>query len=401
MLKNIILKFVNKPEDNIISSQTLYESLMATIDLYLITGNDKWSLESKKIMEMIKASQLFDGGFDIGYDFMFGKHLSKSSKKEGTTPEVVSLFALYEYGENFGYEDVEEAIDKGINWIFNNVIPISDTKYAIPYAPHSYDKVHITNGVSFAIGALSYHLKTNVKDTRAVEIYNGMINFMYDELTSSEYGSFWSYFYLSGSSKETALMNNKIDNYHIGQQLRYHSAAYLNFPTEKNKEIVDKVSLYIVNKIDNNGLIMYTENQGKVSNKIDMWGYSSVIKGLVDSYKITNNVMLLEKAKLMIGFITKNAWNGEYFYPILSKEGKVFDNSFYPRSDAWVLHSLCHYMSHIEQNKMLVDICEKNYNKISDCNFTGLENHTLTRRKKYFAKIVWFITSQKAKRDKL
>lgn len=41
-IKDIILKYVNKPVDNIISSQTLYEALFANINMYLKYHNKEF-----------------------------------------------------------------------------------------------------------------------------------------------------------------------------------------------------------------------------------------------------------------------------------------------------------------------------------------------------------------------
>lgn len=390
-IKESIIKYVNKPVDNILSSQTLYESLLTVLDLYEITSDIYWKNEAKKIVDLIIETQLSDGGFDIGYDFMFGKNLHKSKHKESTTPEVLSIYALYRYGELFGFEDVSDSIDIGVKWILDNVIKISDTKFAIPYAPLTYSKVHITNGVSFALSVLAYYLKFNKDNHEVKKIYNGMVLFMDEELQKNEYGFYWPYFYLNGTKSELLLTNDKIDNYHIGQQLKYHCTAYNNFPTKRNLEIIRKVSTYLTNKITDKGLLAYTEKQGKLSDKIDLWGYSSVVKGLVDAYKITGNKELKVKSEKIIDFIITNSWNGTYFYPILNNDGSVFDGNFYPRSDAWVIHSLAHYIKNTELNSNILDIININYKEIAKNDFCGLENHTLTIRKKIFSNVVSII----------
>lgn len=389
-IKERIIRFVNKPEDHILSSQTLYESLLATLDLYEMTREEYWKSEAYKISKMIVDTQLPSGGFDIGYNFMFGNGLKKKAHKEATTPEVVSIYALYRYGEIFGFGHVVGAIYKGAKWIIKHSIKVSKNMYAIPYAPHSYSKIHITNAVSFTVGVLAYYLKFN-KDQEVAKIYKGMITFMNEQLEENEFGFYWPYFYRNGNKEERALTNDKIDNYHIGQQLKYHCSAYNNYPTKENLEIIEKVSHYLINKIDDKGILSYTEKEGKTSSKIDLWGYSSVVKGLIEAYHILNKVELLTKAKKIVQFIMENAWNESYFYPIINKDGSVFDQEFYPRSDAWVIHSLTHYMKHTGFDKSIYDSCIKSYKKISDQNFRGLENHTLTNRKKLFAALVHFI----------
>lgn len=396
LIKNNVIKFINAPEKDILSSQTLYEALLTALDMYesCTNENDKkfWENESFKLANLIKNTQLPNGGFDLGYNFVFGKGLEKTYSKEATTPEVLSVYALYRYTETFGLEKssfISANIENGVKWILNNIIAI-DNYYAIPYAPHTYDKVHITNGVSFAIGALAYYVRDNKKDERAVEVFNGMIEFMYDQLENSVSGSgsYWPYFYQNGSEKEKELINDKVDNYHIAQQLKYHCAAYKLVPTAKNLEIIKLVSDYLFSKIDNNMFIPYTENGNKKSSKIDMWGYTSIIKAFIE----VNHILKEEKytiiSKKIVKKVINHSWNGEYFYPILDDRFRAFDKHFYPRSDAWVLHSLAHYYKNIERDEEIYKVIFKGYTSISEVNFIGYENHTLSRRKKVFIKLL-------------
>lgn len=398
-IKKRILKFINKPQRNILSSQTLYECLLASLDLYEVTKDDYWMIQAKEITNLVKSIQLENGGFDIGYNFMFGNGLKKYSYKEATTPEVVSIYALYRFGELFGFDDIHKNIADGVKWIFSQVVKVCEDKYAIPYAPHTYRGVHITNGVSFTIGVLSYYLKYNSDDSHAEQIFNGLINFMYDELEEAKEGKYWPYFYKHGTPEELKLVNNKIDNYHIGQQLKYHCVAYRNFPNDKNLKIIKSVSTYLKSRINEEGILPYTENNLKVSDNIDIWGYSSVIKGLLDSFVVLGDNYLRDKAQKMMEFIILNSWNGRYFIPIVSTNKGYFDTNFYPRSDAWVLHTVSHYQKVNGYDKDLYKICTLDYEIIKKCNFRGLENHTLTTRKAISYKLLKLLISNRNRKE--
>ena len=100
-IKDIILKIVNKPTNNILSSQTLYEALFANVNMYLKYKDNKYKNASHDIAYLISNTQLEDGGFDIGYNFRFGNNMTKKSNKESTTPEILSIFALIKYYEIF------------------------------------------------------------------------------------------------------------------------------------------------------------------------------------------------------------------------------------------------------------------------------------------------------------
>ena len=148
-IKDIILKYVNKPVDNIISSQNLYEALFANINMYLKYHNKEFENRCKNISQLIVKSQLPDGGFDIGYNFRFGNNMTKKLEKESTTPEVLSIYALLKYYEIFKDESVVMSIKKGMNWIEEKIYEKDDGIFVIPYAPCSYRSVHITNAISF------------------------------------------------------------------------------------------------------------------------------------------------------------------------------------------------------------------------------------------------------------
>lgn len=393
-IKNSIIKFINAPEKDIMSSQTLYEALLTTLDMYEASDNmaekEYWQDESFSIATLIKKSQLPNGGFDLGYNFLFGKGLKKTFEKEATTPEVLSIYALYRFREVYGSEKtmfISECIDRGAEWIFSNVIEV-DQKYAIPYAPHTYKKVHITNGVSFAIGVIAYYLKYNPDDDKIINVFNGMIEFMYDELESTENGAYWPYFYQNGSKSEKELINDKVDNYHIAQQLKYHCVAYKLFPTSKNLKIIKLVSEYLYSNIDENMFIPYTRNGSKLSTKIDMWGYTSIIKAFTEVSELLNDDKYAKVSGEIVNKVLNHSWNGKYFYPILDKDFNTFDSNFYPRSDAWVLHSLAHYYKKNSQNKKLNDVILTGYKSISEVNFIGYENHTLSTRKILFIKLL-------------
>ncbi|QHA93678.1 hypothetical protein [Bacillus sp. N1-1] len=384
-VKNQVLHFVNSPGNNILSSQTLYESLLFCLDMYNLTLEEAWFVEAKVIAKMISENQNPDGGFDIGYNFIFGNNLSKKTMKESTTPEILSLYALVKYQKVTGDKSFEEAIEKATSWVIEHSYRYKGDFYVIPYAPLTYKEVHITNGVSFTIGAISELIDLN---PQVVEVLDGMINFMHSELEEAEKGSYWRYFHRESSSYTNNIAKDKVDNFHIAQQLRYHCVAQCNYPNKKNLEIINRVTTYLLNSIDNEGWIPYVIKGDKMTDKVDIWGYASVLKGLVEASEFIDNKDIMHKVEKIKNNILEFSWNGEYFNPIILKGGKPFDKRFYPRSDAWVIHSLSRYMLKEGFSEDLFKICERNYKLIRSNGFRGKENHTITKRKLFFAKLV-------------
>lgn len=384
MIKNAILKFINKPTDGIFSSQTLYECVF-----YLLNINSSRN-EVRVVIDLIIKSQLEDGGFDIGYDFSFGPDLKKLKAKEGTSPELLCLTALGLYSHRFGADsDVILAINKCVDWICKRVITV-DGHMAIPYAPDSFPYIHITNATSFCLSGLATIIQFLDED-RKEEIEKmtlSMISFMKSQLVKHTAGSYWPYFYQNGNEFEKSKINAKIDNYHIAQQLYHHCIAKDYIQSEENDYIISECSEYLLTQFDDAGYMPYTKFNERVSNKIHLWGYCSLIPALSKVYKLTNRTIYKERAVQVSRIIASNAYSKDHFSPILVHPTfSAFDNNFYPRSDAWVIHAMSesiHLDSEYEYGKM----SETVYENICKSNFKGLENHVTTLRMKIFAKII-------------
>ncbi|MGR5510179.1 hypothetical protein ACPV4Q_04585 [Vibrio diabolicus] len=394
-VKNTILSFINQPEGGVLSSQTLYGCLFYQINMYQSTEDKKYLYDAKLVARKICDTQLSDGGFDLGYDFIFGKGLNKKNVKEGTSPELLSLTALCLYSQIIDNQDevVLGAIDKSINWIEERVIEIEPDVFAIPYAPDSYSKVHIINATSFAISAIAssiYYIKDIERKKKFEGFLSGMYKFMFRQIekTSTDAG-LWPYFYKNGSQEELELINDKIDNYHIAQQLYHHIIANEFYPNEYNEKSIKMIFNYLISLLDNNGYLPYTFSKGKATDKVDIWGFSSLI-GCFSLYSKVYDCDIAKKAsQRSFKYLMEHAWNGEYFYPIILNSSKaVFDGHFYPRSDAWVIHAVSDYNRFVNPDEDTVSKTNAVFYKIVSDGFTGLENHTITPRKKIFAAIV-------------
>jgi len=390
-IKNIILKFVNKPQGGVLSSQTLYETAFYLLNLNVI-DNELYAKRSLElVIKKIVDTQLPDGGFDLGYDFIFGKGLHKKHDKEGTSPELLSVSALARY-----YKEVEKsaevlgAINKGVDWIFDRTIETKNG-YAIPYAPDSYDKIHITNATSFTVGALAsvINILEGDRQNKAKLYLVGMYNFMNEQLEISGSSGYWPYFYQKGTESELALVNDKVDNYHMAQQLYHHILAEQELPNSGNEGLIHSVYTYLSGQVKADGFVPYTINSKGASDKVSVWGYSS----LISAFSLYSKIYDVDEARTLAtnvkGYLFKYCWNGHHFSPVILNSSKaIFDNNFYPRSDAWVLHSISDYSRYVEVDEPSLQCSDIVLNKILANDFSGLENHTITARKKLFATIV-------------
>ncbi len=383
-MKKQIIQVLNntllKPLEVRYCSQTIYEVLIGCLRLYEATNNQIWRKRAEKVCEVLISIQQSDGGFDIGYEFNFGRIHNKG---ESTSPELVSLIALTKYYKLFGGEDVANAAHRAASWIKTKAIRKSENKWIIPYAPITTNEVMVYNGTSFAAGALGVYL-SEFPDNDLEIIYNGMNKYLYSVMQKerSTLGKFWYY-----SDQNRVDLSNvarkKIDYYHQMQQVEIHSEAQLVFPNEDQKRIILEASEHVTEKQDIEGKIPYLN----FKSDIHVWGFCSCASGFLKASKVFGDKYeeYRKRAQQVYEWIEKNAWNGDYFYPILSHHNKVIDNRFYVRSDAWVFNSFALAVKEGINKTKYLEICEKSYTKMASVDFSGLENHASNKRKRVTA----------------
>jgi len=395
-VKSTILELINNvlfyPIQIKYCSQTIYQTLLGCVRLWDATHDEKWEKRAKIVCEILMRIQSPDGGFDIGYDFNFGR-LHK--KGEPTSPELIGLMALVEYYKRFGGDHVATAAKKAANWISNNAIQLTGDKWAIPYAPYSIKEIMVYNGTSFAAGALGVYLPIFPND-KLETIYHGMNRYLYGVLssTSNQPGQFW---YYSDQSRTdlTELQRDKIDYYHQMQQVEMHVEAELCLNSPYQTDLIFAASEHVAYKQDGKGVIPYTNRKEYFSAQIHLWGYCSCASGFIMAGKVlkSKSEEFKERAERIYNWIYQHAWNGEHFYRIISKDDSAIDSKFYVRSDAWVFNSFSLAVKEGINAVKYLDVCERTYRKIEKSDFSGIENHASNRRIRLMSKILLFISN--------
>lgn len=364
-------------------SQSLYKPLLGCLLLWDATENVNWEQRANRLCQLLIKIQKSDGGFDNGYDYNFGRFHKKG---EPIAPELVGLYALVEYYKRFGGQNVALAARQAANWIRNNAFQLTDSEWAIPYGPYCSKEVMVYNGTSFAAGALGVYLSV-FPDSDLEIIYHGMNKYLYNVMSTlpNQPGRFW---YYSDQSRIdlTELQRNKIDYYHQMQQIEIHSMAELCIPNPFQKEIIISASDHVEFKQDQNGLIPYYNTESD----IHLWGYCSCANGFIMAAKINTlkTSEYIERAKKILKWIKEYSWNGEYFYPVISKNGLIKDKNFYVRSDAWVFNTFAMAIKEGIIDPSYITICEKIYEKMESANFSGIENHATNERIRFVNKII-------------
>lgn len=370
-------------------SQTIYETLLGCLRLWDSTKDIKWKDRATHVCNILLSIQRPDGGFDIGYDFNFGR---LHRKGQSTSPELVSLVAIVEYYKRFQGDDVKKAAELASNWIRNNSIKISDEKWAIPYAPYSTKEIMVYNGTSFAAGAIGVYISV-FPDAELEIIYHGMINYLYGVLSNipNQPGKFW---YYSDQKRIdlSVIQKDKVDYYHQMQQVEMHSMAETCVNSPLQSKLISFASEHVAYMQNNDGIIPYLN----VNMDIHLWGICSCASGFILAGKVLKNKReeYNARAEKILDWIVTYSWNGDYFYPIVSEKGLVINKDFYVRSDAWVFNSFALAVKEKINDEKYILICEKSYCKMESVNFSGIENHasnvrirTVNRILLYFANI--------------
>ncbi len=386
-MKSRILKFLNyiifRPVKVDYSSQTIYQTLIGVLRLYSLSGDESWKRRAESIFEILKSIQRIDGGFDIGYDFNFGR---LHRKGESTAPELVGLLALVEYYKLFGGDEVKAAAHKAALWVKRHALNFGDGRWAIPYGPYSSKDVMVYNGTSFAAGSLGVYLSVFADDELEL-IYHGMNKYLLEVLSVSENipGSFW-YYSDQSRSDLSVIQRTKIDFYHQMQQVEMHAMAELSVVSPFQKSLILEAAKHVAFWQDKYEIIPYYNTPSP----IHLWGFCSCASGFIYASKFDVNLKCdyENRAKIIIDWMMDYAWSGEYFYPIVEKNGRIVDKRYYVRSDAWVFNTLALAIKDQVVNDDFISICEKMYIRMEKVNFSGIENHASNLRIRFFNNLI-------------
>ena len=371
------------PQVEVKCSQTLYETVLGCLDLHQLTNDNVWKERAVSCAHRLCKSQNEDGGFNIGFNFVFGRGLMKRKWDDSTTPELLSVYSLLRVRDELQVKAFNENIKLGLNWLIRNSYKLSDgERWAIPYCPGTVFDPHITNSVSFALPALAASGTAENESVRR-EIFDGYLNFLLGELeTDSEIkgAAYWRYFYRGGANFRYEAQQGKIDNYHMAQQLHYQCVVQAIEPDDRAMKIIRQVGEYLLGIRNDHGIFEYCNQPEFSPSDVQVWGFSSVIQGLVSAGFILEDERYLVAARTFSEWLLENCWNGEYFFPVLDVNGRVLEREWYPRTNAWVFHSLSYFMLKLGRDERILAILEKVYTKLEVGNFQGRERNTWSKR---------------------
>ena len=394
VLKNTVKKLLDttllKPIYVTHCSQTIYQSLIGCVRMWEATKLKIWETRAESVLQILLSIQRPDGGFDIGYEFNFGK-IHKVG--ESTSPELVGLLALSVYEEVFKDERCFAAAVNAVSWIENSAIRITNSKSAVPYAPSSTKKVMIYNGTSFAAAALGRFLGSLTSDeSDSLErLYLGFIEYLDGEMSRMDGvpGRFWYYADQSRSDLEP-VRRKKIDYYHQMQQVEVHSMAQRVAPNARQLRMIKDAVEHVLAIADKNGILPYTNDPYHFRGYIHVWGFASFVSGLLESAELFQDVASTYRriAETNLRWLISNSWNEEdYFYPVIDSDGEVRESRYMVRSDAWVFNTLAAATKYIGDGPW-ADIANRCFRKMEAHRFSGYETHASNSTQRFVRKLI-------------
>jgi hypothetical protein len=347
------------------------------------TRNPQWKDRSEHVFRILQEIQQSDGGFDIGYDFNFGRFHKKG---QSTSPELVGLIAFTEYGRLFGKNQTQQPAHHAAEWIRERVLNMGEKMVAIPYSPDTIREVMVTNGTSFACGALGCYLGHYSGDEELHRIYNGMIHYL-DHVLSKDENSAGRFWYYCDQSRDDLddLGRSKIDYYHQMQQVEMHGLAQQACPNDLQLNIIRDAADHVVALHERNPVIPYTNNPSLFRGRVHLWGLSSVVSGMLEAAVVIPGRcdVYRDVARNVLDWILTYAWNGHSFEAVLNSDGsRVEPSQYMVRSDAWVFNSMAAASKHMGQGRWL-DIAEKCYSRMESVDFSGPESHASNPRTRF------------------
>lgn len=383
MLKRIVARYTKRilfpPSFVQYSSQTIYEALHGVLRLVRVTDNVIWSKRAAYLQKILAQIQQPDGGFDIGYNFNYCYHHRKG---ESTSPELRALMCQREYAQLFGAKEVFPMALQAAAWIKRYSFPVADGKIAIPYGPYSSPKVVNYNAVSFATGAVAALLDILCNDMELQNIYRGYVAYLYDVTSRKESlpGCFW--FYSDQNDFElTEFQRRKIDYYHLMQQVEVHALAQQWRPLDLQKKLLRNVLVHILAFSRDKVVMPYCQNSSYFGDMIHVWGLCSLASGCLEASKICPDLAVSARALAVktLYWILHYSWNGKYFYPVISKDGRPVERSYMIRSDAWVFNAFAAARLHLGEGPWdeVIELC---WQRMEKFDFSGPESHAIHPR---------------------
>lgn len=371
LLKKIIWFY---PKLNVQSSQTLYQLVFAIN--YVENDLREINIEIKnKLLQLILEKQNDDGGFNIGFNFLFGTNKLKPYHNSSTTPETLSILALYYLLNDHNKEIIFNSFKKHLVWIKKYIVGIHEQRIA--YCP-SYSTIpHITNSTSFAFLTTGIFKKLGLISNEP----KFRVSLEEDLITdkSNRYGYYY-YFVQNSQLNTNEKQIMKIDYYHLAQQGWCHLIRFKLLNDKKDLKLSKRIfEFFIVSNVENE-ILNYCKDKNHTPNDIPLWGAMSLVQFSSEFFNLTKDTRALNIIENYTNFVLKFRKSNGQYPAVVSQTGLLVDNSQFMRGDAWICHGFAAAYSVTKDNRFL-DATEEIMKNLIKENFKGNEPNRWSKRK--------------------
>lgn len=362
------------PRVDVQSSQTFYQTVFALN--YLENDLTDVNINIKnKLLHLILDKQNVDGGFDIGFNFLFGTKKLKPYDNSSTTPETLSVLALYYLLNDNNKELIFNSFTKHLNWIQNNVV--GKQKQRIAYCP-SYSTIpHITNSTTFAFLTTGIFKKLGLIKHEPNFRFSLKDDLIFD---SSKNSGFYYYFLQDSKLNINEKQINKVDNYHLAQQGWCHLIRFKLLGEIEDLDLSKLILEFFVLNGAENRILNYCKDKNHTPNNVPLWGAMSLVQFASEFYLITNDKRALNIIKTYTNFVLKHQKPNGQYPAVVSQDGTIIDNSQFIRGDAWICHGFAAAFF-VTKDKKLLDASRAIIVNLINNDYKGNEPNRWSRRK--------------------
>ena len=362
------------PRLKVKSSQTFYQLAFA---LQYLQVDDVSFIDrlKKQLMLGLLRQQRPNGGFDIGFNFLFGTGKLKPYSSCPTTPETLSVFGLYLLMDENNSQEVMTALTKHWNWLVTYTTDTSQQRIA--YCPEFSTIPHIVNSTNFAsvTSAILMKLKVIKKEPHYLEALKENLIINQDANTA-----YYPYFLPASTLNSNEAQLTKVDNYHLAQQGWCHLIRFKLGASPDDLKIATQIFNFFLHSEAENKILNYCRDPAHTPKNVPLWGAMSLVQFCGEYYSITKDTRAITITRLYADFVLSFEKVSGRYPAVVSDNKDVIDACEFIRGDAWICHGFaCAFNA--TKDDLYKDAAYRLLISIEERGFIGREPNRWTIRK--------------------
>lgn len=362
------------PKLKVKSSQTFYQLAFAL--QYLQVEDVAFVARFKKqLLAGLLGQQRPNGGFDIGFNFLFGTGKIKPYAACPTTPETLSVFGLYLLMDEKNSEKIIRAIIKHRDWLATYTTDISP--HRIAYCPEFSTVPHIVNSTNFASVTSAILLKLKVIEKEPLYLEALKENLIINQDGNTAY---YPYFLFSSTLNSNESQLTKVDNYHLAQQGWSHLMRFKLGGDNDDLSIASQIFNFFLHSGAEAQMLNYCRDPAHTPMHVPLWGAMSLVQFCGEYYQITKDTRAITIIRLYSDFVLSFERASGRYPAVVSVDEDLIDACEFIRGDAWICHGFsCAFDA--TKDDLYNDAAKRILFSIKERGFRGREPNRWTIRK--------------------